>query len=126
MVGPQGPVVEAIASLDAMGQPVWRGVDTADPAETRQRKLIGWKAMTTQAGLEPSQWRMVFKASRRNLDPLLVFYNAWDEPFTYEVIMRDWLARQVRPARAFDLERLAERARGRVTQRARAGRGRAA
>ncbi|WP_438041422.1 hypothetical protein [Sorangium sp. So ce128] len=119
-------MVEAIARLDAMGQPVWRPVDTTDPAETRQRKLVGWKAMTAHAGLQPSQWRMVYKASRRNLDPLLVFYNAWDEPFTYEVVMGDWLARQVRPARAFDLERLAERARGRIIQRPRVGRGRAA
>jgi hypothetical protein len=109
VVGDDGPVVEAIAGLDAMGQPTWRRVDTADPAETRQQRFEGWKAMSVAAGLQPSQWKMVYKASRRNIDPLLVFYDAFDRPFCFQVVMRDWLARQVRSARAFDLEKLARR-----------------
>ncbi|WP_437623365.1 hypothetical protein [Sorangium sp. So ce1151] len=109
VVGDDGPVIEAVAGVDAMGLPKWRRVDTADPSEVRQRKLEGWKAITVAAGLQPTQWKMVHKASRRNIDPLLVFYDGFDRPFSYEVIMRDWLARQVRSARAFDLEKLARR-----------------
>ncbi|MCC6559630.1 MAG: hypothetical protein IT372_42480 [Polyangiaceae bacterium] len=101
----RGPVVEVTSGADAMGAIRWREVSTADPHEVRLRKIEGWKSIAVEAGLSPSQWKMVFKASRRQYYPLLVQYDAFDRPYVYEAVLRDWLVLNTRSARAFDAER---------------------
>ncbi|WP_437279326.1 hypothetical protein WME90_01860 [Sorangium sp. So ce375] len=105
----EGPVVEVASATDAMGAPLWRRVSTDDPSEVRLRKIEGWKAICVASGLEPSQWKQVLRASRRRVDPLNVQYDAFDRPFVYEVVLRDWLARGQRSSRAYHLEKAAER-----------------
>jgi hypothetical protein len=110
VIAQQGPVIEVRSGHDAMGAPLWRRVSTDDPAEVRLRKIEGWKDIAAAAGLQPAQWRQVLKASRRRVDPLNVQYDPFDNPFVYEVVLRDWLARGTRSARSFDAERAATRA----------------
>jgi len=101
----EGPVVEVAAGKDAMGHPVWRRVTLEDPATIRLRKIEGWKDLCAAAGLQPAQWRRLYEAARRtNGDPLMIHYDAWDNPWAYEYVMVAWLERNNRTARARDLE----------------------
>lgn len=97
-----GEVVELLERVDALGEKVWRRLDVSNDG---RRKIVGWKDMTTAAGLEPRQWRMLYKASRRSERRLTVQYDAFDQPWTYACVIRDWLLDCNRPAWAYDLEK---------------------
>jgi hypothetical protein len=103
-------VVEVVERRDAVGACVWRRVDTSEGMTI----ITGWKAIAVAAGRTVSQWRMLFNASRRAIRPLAVQYNAFDEPWTYACVLRDWLALGNRPAWAYDLERRTRRGRRRT------------
>lgn len=93
-------VVEVVDRLDSTGAPMWRRVETSSGLQP----VVGWTDIAVAAKLQPGQWRMVFNASRRATRPLCVDYDAWNRPFTYECVIRDWLNFCRRPAWAYDME----------------------
>lgn len=99
---PSGEVVELLDRTDALGNKIWRRLDVSNDG---RRKIYGWKNIASAAGLEPRQWRMVFKASRRSERRLTVQYDTFDQPWTYACVVRDWMLDGNRPAWAYDLER---------------------
>jgi len=93
-----------------MGGTLWRRVSTEDPNLVRLKKVEGWKHITIACGLEPAQWRQVYEASRRNVDPLPIRYDAFDQPWAYVCVVEEWKFRNDRSARAYDLERRLKKA----------------